>query len=1121
MNKEGVSSTINVVSKYWIKKTFGREDLPHEQHAVLSFMSSGIDFSNLGYFHKLTGNNELAQFTVVSSVYSFLLKRLTSDFDGFMVLGYGCDYASLLLLFSTDLNPSFKDYLQYSRKEVLESLQHANLSGSSFAGGFEHLSPYRINFNSLDTSCRGITLNAAISAGGDLELQFYYLEDFVHKGLVERLADCMRNFILNLEANVQCILSEFPLLSQHEKQQVLYDFNDTAISYPTDATIVSLFEHQAARIPDNIALIFKSTQLTYRELNEKANQLARYISHTHAIETGDIVGVLLPKSANGVISLLAIVKLGGVYLPIDPNYPAERIDYLIQDSGLKFLISSTSYSHSFGSGVQVLFLENAEVDSQEIANINKNIHAHDLAYVIYTSGSTGQPKGAMIAHTSNINMSLDQIRSFGITPKDRIVWFASVAFDASISEIMMSLYSGAALCIPDEDTIKDKDKFTVFLKESHSSVVTFPPSYLGLMTGDDLLGLRCIITAGEPANAAHALSITKAGISYFNAYGPTECAVCVSVYKVSEKDAEKSAIPIGRPIANTQIYILDDSLQPLPVGVAGKLYVGGAGVGRGYLNKEALTREKFIFNPFNADSLLYDTGDLGCWQADGNIEFLGRKDQQVKIRGYRIELGEIENTILQYGHDIQQLAVEVKENNQQKVLVAYLVCKSAIDKSDLRDFLLTRLPDYMVPAFYVLLDKLPLTPNGKIDRKALNDITNDDLIKRQYVSAATALEKELVIIWEEVLGIEKIGTTDNFFELGGHSLSITQVINTIHKNLGRTVSFKNFFANPTISGISLQLEDSGYESIPKCLLTTSYPLTASQSRLWLLSQLEGGSLAYNMPAAVKLEGIIDAMLFEESFRLLIDRHEILRTSFKINQQGEIRQYILETEQTNFRIDQKDLSGIENPQEGILKYLQQKNNEVFNLEQGNLIRASLIKYKENQYVFFLSLHHIIGDGWSIEILISEIIQIYNSLKQGKEIDLAKLSIQYKDYAVWLNDELEKEGHKVSEKYWLAQFSGEIPVLNLPGFKTRPFVQTYNGNTISHTFTKEFLTKLKEFSQQQDLTLFMLLMSAVNSLLFRYTGQDDIIIGTPIAGREHPELENQIGLYLNTLAIRSRI
>ncbi|WP_281925842.1 condensation domain-containing protein, partial [Flavobacterium collinsii] len=580
-------------------------------------------------------------------------------------------------------------------------------------------------------------------------------------------------------------------------------------------------------------------------------------------------------------------------------------------------------------------------------------------------------------------------------------------------------------------------------------------------------------------------------------------------------------IPIGRPISNTQIYILDDNLEPVVIGGSGKLYVSGSGVARGYLNKPELTLEKFVPNPFIEGKRMYDTGDLACWLPDGNIEFLGRKDHQVKIRGYRIELGEIENTILQYSEDLKQVVVEVKENNQEKVLVAYFVSAANLEKAQLRSFLQEKLPDYMVPGFYIELEKLPLTPNGKIDRNALPGISVEDVIRKEYVGPRNKTEENLVLIWQEVLGIEQIGITDNFFELGGHSLIIAQVINRTHKQLGKTVSFKVFFANPTIEGLSKELQEKNFIAIPKATEAASYPLTSSQSRLWILSQLEGGSLAYNMPAAVKLTGVVDGTKFEESFKRLIARHEILRTSFKTDQSGDVRQYIVPTEQVNFTIAEQDYSARENQGEAIADYLQAINNEPFDLEQAPLVRASLIKLKEEEHVFFLSLHHIIGDGWSIEVLISEVVKTYNALTQGTEIALPELSLQYKDYAVWLNDEIQQEQYQASEHYWLEQFAGELPVLDLPSFKTRPLIQTYNGDSLTHRFSRVFLDKLKRFSKEQDLTLFMSLMAGINALLHKYTGQDDIIIGTPIAGREHPDLEHQIGLYLNTLAIRTQL
>ncbi|SMO94888.1 AMP-binding enzyme C-terminal domain-containing protein, partial [Flavobacterium resistens] len=563
----------------------------------------------------------------------------------------------------------------------------------------------------------------------------------------------------------------------------------------------------------------------------------------------------------------------------------------------------------------------------------------------------------------------------------------------------------------------------------------------------------------------------------------------------------------------------DEGLQPVSIGIRGKLYISGDGVARGYLNKPELTAEKFISNPFIKGTRMYDTGDLAKWLPDGNIEFLGRNDHQVKIRGYRIELGEIETAISGYSEEIQQVVVEAKEINQDKTLVAYYVSKTEIDKSEIRTYLQNKLPEYMVPGFYVEIESLPLTPNGKIDRKALPSVTGEDIIKKEYVAPGNAIEQKMVEIWQEVLGVQKIGITDNFFELGGHSLIVVQVINQISKQLGQTISFKIFFANPTIKELSKELKQSEYLDIPKAVEDESYPLTSSQNRFWILSQLEGGSLAYNMSAAVRFIGTVDYDKFEESFRLLIKRHEILRTYFKSNDQAEVRQFIIPTEQVSFSITQKSFLNNKNQHESVSDYLEEVNKEPFDLEKAPLIRASLIKLREDEHVFFLLMHHIIGDGWSMQLLISEIVKIYNSLLQGKQANLPELNIQYKDYAVWLNSELQKEKHQASEDFWLNQFSGELPVLDLPSFKKRPSVQTYNGASLTHGFSKSFLDKLKGFSEKHQSTLFMTLMTGVKVLLHKYSGQDDIVVGTPIAGREHPDLEHQIGLYLNTLPIRT--
>jgi amino acid adenylation domain-containing protein len=1117
MNSE--SNNINTVSKYWKRKILNREviqELHHEQYNLPTVI---ILKKEIEYFNKLTSKNPIAQYTVINAVFSFLLKKLISEFDGFIVSNYKEYEHPLLFSFPVNLEMSFKEYLQNIKNEVLETLQYASYDYKNRLTDSRNWSYYNISINSeTSPDCKGILINVQINDSEDIEVNISYLEAFANKALIELLNQSFREYLVNLEDNLTVDLWNFSLLSEKERTKVLFDFNSNVVSYPKDKTIVDLFEKQVTETPDDVAVVFENSKVTFAELNKKSNQLANYISSKHNVKNGDVIGVFLPKSDLGIISLLAILKLGATYLPIDINYPQERINYIIKDSGLNLLIGA-DYEFKIPN-CDLLNINAVRFEDYDSKNINTQISPKDLAYLIYTSGSTGLPKGVMVEHTSNINMSLDQIRFFKVTGTDKIVWFASVAFDASISEIMMSLYSGATLCIPTEETIKDKDRFVVFLKETQASVITFPPSYLGLLSEDDISGLRCIITAGESANPTHAQAIVESGTDYYNAYGPTECAVCASMYKVSKEDFGKSMIPIGKSISNSQIYILDDYLNPVSIGVTGKLYVSGAGVARGYLNKPELTAEKFIDNPFIEGTRMYDTGDLGSWLPDGNIEFLGRKDHQVKLRGYRIELGEIENAILQYSDQLKQVVVEVKGENEEKVLVAYFVSVTNLDKSALRSFLQNSLPDYMIPGFYIALEKLPLTPNGKIDRKALPGISENDIIRKEYIAPESETEKILVAIWQEVLGLEKIGVSDNFFELGGHSLIVAQVINRMHKQLKKTVSFKVFFANPTIKALSQQLHNNDYAPLPIAAVMESYPLTASQNRLWILSQMEGGSLAYNMPAAVNLKGIVDFDTFVQSFKIIIDRHEILRTYFKTNKEGEVRQHIIPAEEAKFTIIEEDFCFANNQREAVTNYLHEKNAEPFDLEQAPLIRASLIKLKENEYVFFLSLHHVIGDGWSIELLVSEFVKAYNGLSQGRAINLPELKIQYKDYAVWLNGHIQQEEQQTSEQYWLDQFKGDLPVLELPGFKKRPLIQTYNGNQLRYHFSAEFLEKVKVFSQKQDVTLFMVLMAGINALLHRYTGQEDIILGTPIAGREHPDLENQIGLYLNTLGIRTQ-
>lgn len=1089
----------------------------------VSSVTSIIDFEKAWYFHKVTRNSEVEQLVVLSSIFAYLLDKYFENFDG-VIKVYGnieaCQ-STIPTFFNIpkkSRESDFKEFIKLCGKRIQQSLFDSVIEPIGFQ--LDENFYYAISFGK---HCKaemvsGLLLEAGINQDQSVWLKFLYKDGI---GLEEHIVDFIENYVrFIVELDVFVHKSSFPIISEHERKQLLDDFNNTKIEYPCEQTIVDLFEKQVEKTPGNTALIFDYKRLSYRELDCRVNRFANFLSSRYSIIDSQVIGVMLPKSIDSIVALLAILKLGAVYLPIDPDYPADRIDYIIRDSGVSLIVGLELNREIGNSGASYVSMDALDTNGCSSESPQRTITSKSLAYIIYTSGSTGFPKGVLIEHTGNVNMSLSQIARFGISAADNVVWFASPSFDASISEIMMALYSGATLSIPTKDIVSNRNLFVRFLKDSGATVVTFPPSYLDALSNVDLHGLRCIITAGEAANAKKAKEVLDSGIAYFNAYGPTEYSVCATIFELQRSDILRQSLPIGLPISNTQIYILDESLEVLPVGVVGKIYVSGAGTARGYLNKPELTSGKFLLNPFLSGTKMYDTGDLGRWRRDGNIEFVGREDHQVKIRGFRIELGEIEAVLRSFSNDIRQVVAEAKEVGGDRCIVAYYVSDSVIGKSDVRRYLHEKLPVYMVPNFFVQLEHLPTTPNGKIDRKRLPAVIENDFVRAKYISPVNDTEIELVQIWEDVLGVSQIGIADNFFELGGHSLNAAQVINRVHRQLGKTISFKEFFANPTVEQLSNRLSDHWFSSIPKVVSKDSYPITASQRRFWILSQLEGGSVAYNMPALVKLVGEVDKGKLEESLRRIIDRFEILRTSFKIDDAGEIRQRIHPNEQINFQIEERDFSQSDVNVSAIDEYLHSINATPFDLSEAPLLRCSLVKIDEDQFVLFLSMHHIIGDGWSSELLVSETVSVYNSLKRGDSLVLPELGIQYKDYAEWSQGQIASESYQESKAFWLAEFSEAVPILNLPSFKNRPVFKTYNGAGFEHAFPKYFLDKLRQFSQRENVTLFMTLTAGINALLFRYTGQSDIVIGTPVAGREHPDLENQLGLFLNTLAIRTR-
>ncbi|WP_286760569.1 amino acid adenylation domain-containing protein, partial [Salegentibacter sp. UBA1130] len=1119
----------NSIQEYWLKKLqAGNANVKKGQNGdVCSFLKKSV---NNTYLSKATSDEDISKFTIFLAIYSTLIRRYFSEVNHTIYSPNNLQYKDLKkeipLIYTSDdsRDLDLRSYIEQIKINVKEVYNYAkgleeNLPETFTEEEFINSTPYSFIYQDENS---GLKSNSnfclKIAKIGQTSYEFFltYSNKFVDNQVAKHFLNQFVEIVENLKSRIFESIDCFPFLSEAEKTKILNSFNETDKPFPANKTIIDLFEEQVMKHPLKAALEMNASSLSYEQIHFKSDQIAFYLKEQAKIDHNEVVGVLLPKDFESIIVILAIFKSGGTFLPIDIDYPDSRIEYIIKDSGLRTLISTRGSEMQYNSSNNIC-IEDISDYTGKFDELNVMIRPEDPAYMIYTSGSTGKPKGVKISHKSVINMSYDQINQFGISPNDRIIWFSAIAFDASISEILMSFLSGATMVIPDEKIKNDVEKFSLFLKETEPTVATFPPSFLNHLKDECLKSFRAIITAGEPPIVDKAFHIKSQGIRYFNAYGPTECSVCVSIHEIISNHQNNGFLPIGKPIANMRVYILDEKRNPVPVGVKGKIYVSGIGVASGYHERDALNQEKFIPNSFDESGVMYDTGDMGRWLPEGNIQFLGRLDDQIKLRGYRIELSEIETYILKFSSKISQALVEVKTINDSKHLVGYYTCNSAQDHKDIKEFLSKELPSYMLPSKFIRLDKFPVTVNGKIDKNALPDPSKFD---QSVIRPTNNYQEELVKIWEQILGRENIGIEDNFFALGGYSLLVGQVINKIQKRLNKNISYRDFFENPTIKELSSNFLEYEFKPIPSTSLKSKYLVSDAQFRIWVLSQIEEGSQAYNMTGAIQLNGVLDIPRLEKSISKVIERHEILRTNFRFDaEEGELYQYINNIENVNFQFQKKDLS--HGNKKDIDKYIDTELQKTFDLDTDLLLRGHLIYADLEKTILAFSMHHIIGDGWSMELLISELITNYNAFLKDSDFELPSLNVQFKDYSSWLRNQLNHEKFKKSEKYWLSQFQGELPSYNLPSFKRRPKVKSYKGNRLSRHYSADFSSKIKKFAKDHDATLFMILIAGVNTLIYRYTNQRDIILGTPVAGRNHTDLENSLGLFLNTLGIRTEI
>ncbi|MED1913794.1 non-ribosomal peptide synthase/polyketide synthase [Bacillus thuringiensis] len=969
--------------------------------------------------------------------------------------------------------------------------------------------------------------NLIVLPGNSLQIIFGYNASAFDRESVEKIQGHLVRLLEQVAENPDIRVRELDVITEQEYTQIVRVWGDTAVEYPREQTIHGLFEAQALQTPEQVAIFFEGEQLTYRELNERANRLARTL-RSHGVTQDRLVGIMTDRSIDMIVGIYAILKAGGAYVPIDPTYPEERIHYMMDDSGAELLLTQSHLVERIAFKGKLLVLDREpSVYHADGSNLEPISGPNDLAYVIYTSGTTGQPKGVMLEHHGlcNLKVYFDQTLQIGIS--DHVLMFASYSFDASCWEMLQALFYGATLYMPTSETILNYEQFEQYMAEHQITIATLPPTYAVYLEPERMPNLRILFTAGS-ASSTELVYKWKDRVAYYNAYGPTENSIATSVWPVSEDARAGEIISIGRPVSNHRVYMVDGHGHLAPVGVAGELCVSGPGLARGYLGRPELTAEKFVANPFvsgEADyERMYRTGDLARWMPDGNIEYLGRIDHQVKIRGYRIELGEVEAQILKV-EDVQEVIVLARADEQgQNQLVAYYVAEREVSASELRHLLGEKLPNYMVPAHFIQLAHMPLTPNGKIDRNALPAPEGSLHSGSDYIAPRTLMEIQLAQIWQDVLGLERVSVKENFFEIGGHSLRATTLVLRIHKEMNKQLPLRSIFEAPTIEQLAVLLENldqMAFDSIPVTEERIFYPLSSPQKRMYVLHQLDPDDVNYNTTSVLQVSGTLNVKRMEEVFRQLISRHSTLRTSFEMVD-SEPMQRIQDT--VRFEIEMAKMQDIQAETDPLavkvkMEELISSFVRPFDLQVAPLLRVQLVDLgvqgveQEPQYLLMLGMHHIISDGVSMGVLTDEFIHLY----RGEQ--LSPLRIQYKDYAVWQQSESQQDWMKHQETYWLDNFKGEVPVLDLPTDYTRPAVRSTAGDTVEFVLEKDVSERLKELAAQTGSTLYMVLLAAYTALLHQYTGQDDIIVGTPIAGRPHADLEPILGMFVGTLALRN--
>ncbi|HEX7238741.1 MAG TPA: amino acid adenylation domain-containing protein, partial [Longimicrobiaceae bacterium] len=973
-----------------------------------------------------------------------------------------------------------------------------------------------------------------LDTGEELVGGLRYREALFDPATTERMATELEAVVEAMVADPRRRFSELSLLRGAERARVLVDWNATAAELPR-ACIHELFAAQASRTPHAAAVIFQREALTYAGLDAQADRIA-HVLRSRGVRPDVRVAIGVEKGPVMALGILAVLKAGGAYVPLDLAYPAERVAFMIRDSGAALLLTETSLAERFsGSGLPVLALDalGAELPAGPVEAPDSGVSPENLAYVIYTSGSTGTPKGVAVPHRALVNYAADMARRIGLRAEDRVLQFASPGFDVVVEELFPTWLHGAAVVFSREELFASETLLRVVAEEGVSAF-ELPTAYWDEWVQELVRSrrrvpecVRLVLVGGERIAAERLREWAEQRIPLVHVYGLTETACTSTTLRLEAGDdgSRWSNLPVGRPTGNVRLYVLDAVGQPVSARVPGELFIGGEGLARGYLDRPALTAERFLPDPFGgeAGARLYRTGDRVQWNGRGEVEFLGRVDQQVKIRGFRIEPGEIEAALVEHG-SVGAAAVTVREDAPgRRRLVAYVVAAPEADPSpaELRAHLRERLPEYMVPGAFVALERLPLNASGKLDRRAL-PAPEREAAAEGGKAPRTATEEVLSGIWTEVLGVEGAGMEESFFDLGGHSLLATQVVSRARQALGVEVPLRTLFEAPTIAGLAERVEAlrrAGAGVAPpmeRVAREGPLPVSFAQQRLWLVDRIEPGSSAYNVPHALRLRGVLDVGALRGSLDELVRRHETLRTTFA-ERDGVPVQVVHPPAPVPLPV--VDLGGLPEAVARAERLAKAEAMQPFDLARGPLLRSTLLRLEGEDHVLCFTLHHVVSDGWSMDVLVREVSALYAAFGRGERSPLPELPVQYADYAAWQRDWLSGEVLEEQLEYWRTRLAGAPPLLEIPTARPRAAGQSTRVARHHFELPHGVRTGVGELSRREGTTLFMTVLAAWQVLLGRYAGQEDVVVGSPIAGRNRRETEGLIGFFVNMLALRA--